>query len=167
MNVSIVSIKIEEKKTLANLLELYFQELSTFKALEVDEYGKFGYKYLDLYWQEKERLPFFIKVDGNISGFILINEHSDITPGAKVIAEFYVLKNYQRQGIGKQAAFKIFNKFPGEWEIAEMIENIPAQEFWRKIIEEYTAGRYTKIIMNNEIWKGPVQKFNNLIWAGK
>lgn len=159
LNLKIVPIKIEEKNILADLLEAYFSELSAFKALGSEEHGKFAYKYLDLYWQEPERFPFFIFVGGEIAGFALVNKHSYVKPNTRAMAEFYILPAYRRQGIGKYSAFQIFDAFPGQWEVAEAERNSLAQLFWRKIIKEYSKGQYTETIMDNQLWRGPIQKF--------
>jgi predicted acetyltransferase len=159
-NVELISVKVEVKETLANLLELYLYELSKFENLNIDERGKFGYEYLDLYWKEKERFPFFIKVDGKLAGFVLINEHSYISPDVKTIAEFFVLQGYRKQGIGTRVAFKVFDMFPSRWEVAENAQNTSAQDFWRKVINEYTNGHYIERTLNNETWKGPIQQFD-------
>lgn len=161
MDIKIVPVPIEEKTILADLLEAYFSELNTFKALAKDKHGKFGYKYLDLYWQENKRFPFFIKVDGELSGFALVNEQGHINSNTMTIAEFFILPKYRRQGIGKYTAFKIFSMFPGQWEVAEAIKNIPAQLFWRSIIRECTIGEFIETVMDNEKWRGPIQQFNN------
>jgi hypothetical protein len=39
--------------------------------------------------------------------------------------------------------------------------NEPAARFWRKVIAEYTSGRYDEIVFDSDAWKGPVFTFNN------
>lgn len=58
------------------------------------------------------------------------------------IAEFFVMKKYRRKGVGRVAAMKIFDMFHGGWEISQWINNLPAQNFWGKVIAEYTNGKY-------------------------
>jgi predicted acetyltransferase len=48
------------------------------------------------------------------------------------MAEFFILRKYRHQGIGARAAWELFDRFPGRWEVFEIIENTAAQEFWRK-----------------------------------
>ena len=42
----------EQPPILANLLELYAHDFSEFQPLDVGSDGRFGYKYLPLYWSE-------------------------------------------------------------------------------------------------------------------
>ena len=67
------------------------------------------------------------------------------------------MKKYRKEGIGKQAAFYLFDLFPGTWEVAELETNLPAQIFWRKVISEYTDNNYLEIRKDN--WHGPIQHF--------
>ena len=48
------------------------------------------------------------------------------------------MKKYRRKGVGKVASMKIFDMFPGGWEISQWKNNLPAQNFWKQIINEYT-----------------------------
>lgn len=68
--VEIVRVALGEKATLNNLLEKYQYEFSQWDKQDVDEFGLYGYEYLDCYWTEDNRYPYFIKVDGQIAGFI-------------------------------------------------------------------------------------------------
>ncbi len=52
------------------------------------------------------------------------------------------MKKYRRKGVGKTAAKKVFDMFPGGWEIAQWSNNLPAQNFWKQVISEYTNEKY-------------------------
>jgi predicted acetyltransferase len=58
------------------------------------------------------------------------------------IAEFFIMKKYGGKGIGKTAAKRIFDLFPGKWQVTQIEKNYPAQAFWRSLISEYTNGKY-------------------------
>lgn len=66
------------------------------------------------------------------------------------MGEFFIVGKFQGKGIGKQAAFKIFNMFPGQWEVMQMPPNVPAIKFWKKIIADYSNNQFieTTIIIN-------------------
>jgi predicted acetyltransferase len=53
------------------------------------------YPYLDAYWEEPERLPFLIEVDGALVGLCLIRRRH----GGWSIAEFGVLADRRRGGV--------------------------------------------------------------------
>lgn len=159
MQIEIEKIGIEQKPVLRNLMELYRYDFSEFDQDDVSDFGLYGYEYIDHYWIEGGRHPFFIKVDDKLAGFVLIRQvHSfDNTNEINSISEFFVMKKYRGKGIGKTTAFKIFDMFSGEWKVAEIEENKPAQIFWRKVILEYTKGNFEEI--REDDWKGPIQKF--------
>jgi len=54
MNITIEFVKKEEKEILRNLLEKYNYEFFQYNGLDVNEYGLYGYDYLDCYWTEKK-----------------------------------------------------------------------------------------------------------------
>ncbi|MCP4712667.1 MAG: GNAT family N-acetyltransferase, partial [Planctomycetes bacterium] len=102
----LIQVPEEEKSVLLQLLELYAYDFSEFDDNDVNEHGLYGYTYFDYYWTEEGRVPFFIRVDGKLAGFVLVNEYCYLVkePGTKSIAEFFVMRKYRRQGIGKAVA---------------------------------------------------------------
>ena len=64
----IVEAKKEDRDTMINLLEKYLYEFSQREKKDVNEDGLYGYEYLDCYFEEKSRYPYFIKVDEQIAG---------------------------------------------------------------------------------------------------
>lgn len=144
MNVNIEPILIEQKSVFVQMMELYNYDFSEFSDDDINEYGYFGYPRIDDYWNEEGRYPFFIRVEGKLAGLVLVRsccEYTSLT-NPHNIAEFFVMKKYRRRGVGRVVAKKIFDMFSGGWEISQWTNNVPAQEFWKKIISEYTDGRY-------------------------
>lgn len=154
---------IEQKPLLSQLLQLYLYDFSEIHGDDVNQFGLYEYEYLDSYWIEKDRFPFLISVDDQIAGFVLVNSHSKFqeSTDTKSIAEFFVIRKYRKQGVGKTVAINIFDKFPGKWEVCETVENVKAQQFWRKVIDHYTGGKFTETRLENDNWNGPIQMFNN------
>lgn len=163
MQIDIQKADISLKPVFSNLLELYehdFSDVTPFEeAKDVDESGRFGYKYLDSYWTDPMRHPFIVKVDGKIAGFVFVNlnhEEGD-EPNTHGISEFFILRKYRQKGVGEQVARQVFDMFPGKWRIGQTTGNIPAQQFWRKAIANYTQGKYEEAVSD----KGPYQTFDN------
>lgn len=74
--------------------------------------------------------------------------------------EFFVLRKHRRHGVGTAVAREMFRRFPGRWRVAQTPRNTGAQAFWRKVIGEYTGGRYTEATPADPGWEGrPVQEF--------
>jgi predicted acetyltransferase len=143
MNITIEKITIEEKEILRNLLEKYNYEFSQYDSRDVNKLGLYGYDYLDHYWIENNRYAYFIKADNNLAGFIMVNNYQEINIKTNyTISEFFVMYKYRRLGIGKYVVNYILNKFKGKWQLKYHPKNIVSENFWIKIINEYTKGKY-------------------------
>ena len=57
---------------------------------------------------------------------------------------------YTTKAVGKTAAMRIFDMFPGGWEISQWTNNFPAQNFWNKVVAEYTSGKYNTFTVKGE-----------------
>src|SRR3990167_484843 len=135
MKVNLRLITLEEKGLLRKMLKVYEQELT-------GEANPGEYKYLDLYWEKENRKPYFITVNKIVSGFALVNRHTLIQKEGYNLAEFYIQKGFRNQGVGKEAAYKLFDMFPGKWETRQMSSNSKAQAFWNKVIAAYTNNHF-------------------------
>jgi predicted acetyltransferase len=87
--------------------------------------------------------PFLIRIDGHPGGFALVKRINDAPPTFDM-GEFFIPRQYRRQGIGRRVAVDLFDRFPGRWEVRELLANKPAQSFWRRIISDYTSGVFTE-----------------------
>jgi len=128
---------------LSNLLELYSHDLSQVFALELGTNGRFGYEKLPLYWSEPERrFPFLIRLGARVAGFVLVTRGSPASddPNGFDIAEFFVLRRYRRSGVGRQAAFLLWNRFAAHWIVRVSEGNKNGLRFWANVIAEYTGG---------------------------
>ena len=152
---------MEDKPIIQRMLELYQYDFSEFEGTDLDAHGCFGYPYLDLYWLEPTRLPFLVRVDGQLAGFVLVNEKTYLESSEWGISEFFIMRKYRRKGVGKFAAFSVFEQIRGKWEVHELQSNAPSQVFWRRIIAEYTGGKYTEVQWNGGTSDGPIQSFDN------
>ncbi len=163
MEIELIKVKETEKSVLRQLMELYAYDFSEFDGADVNEHGFYGITYFDHYWTEDARHPFFIKVGGKFAGFVLINDYCYVVKdaGTKSVAEFFVMRKYRRQGIGKTVAVKVFDKFPGKWEVVQHRDNQPAKIFWEEVIFEYTGGNYRQEKTKTEWGIGQALIFDN------
>jgi predicted acetyltransferase len=133
---------------LANLLELYVHDLSeVFPRIEIGADGRFGYDPLPLYWSEPERrFPFFIRYSERVAGFVLVTRGSPASDDPDVfdVAEFFVLRRYRRSGVGRLAAFLVWDRLPGRWIVRVSEANRGAMPFWTGVVAEYTKGALTE-----------------------
>jgi predicted acetyltransferase len=132
---------------LGNLLELYLHDLSETFPIAVGPDGRVGYKWLPLYWQEPERrFPFLIRMSGEVAGFALVTRGSPATadPADLDVAEFFVLRRYRRLGVGRRAAFLLWDRISGHWIVRVSEGNRRAIAFWPSVVREYTSGTFSE-----------------------
>jgi predicted acetyltransferase len=146
--VTIEVVPLADKPILQQLMEFYLYDFSEVDGKEIGPHGTYAYAYpyLDYYWREPDRFPFFIKLDGRLAGFALVRAAADAPAD---MAEFFVLRSYRRKGVGSAAAKVIFARYPGEWTVREHPDNTAAQVFWRRVIGEF-AGRYEESVGDGE-----------------
>lgn len=140
-HIEVISAAPEQEPILANLLELYAHDFSEFDDLELGADGRFGYKYLPLYWSEPSRHPFLVRMDGKLAGLVLVKKGSHISGNETVwdMAEFFVVRGYRRRGIGTDVAHEVWRRFPGPWEVRVMDSNDSAHKFWEHAISVFAG----------------------------
>jgi predicted acetyltransferase len=67
------------------------------------------------------------------------------------MSEFFVRKKHRRVGIGRDAATLIFGRFAGQWEIIEYQRNPGAVAFWRRVVADYSGGRFQERSRHGEV----------------
>ncbi len=139
---------LSDAPLLSNLLELYIHDLSeVFHDVELGADGRFGYDELPLYWSEGEhRFAFLIKLDQRVAGFVLATRGSPASDDPDVfdIAEFFVIRRHRRSGVGRRAAFLLWNGLPGKWTVRVSEGNLIGLRFWSGVIAEFTSGTATE-----------------------
>ena len=134
-----------DAQTLANLLELYIHDLSAaFPSVELGADGRFGYPKLSLYWSEPERrFAFIVRYEGRIVGFAFATLGSPATddPDVSDVAEFFVIRRYRRNGVGREAAKLLWTLRPGKWTVRVSENNSSGLPFWASVVEEISAGQ--------------------------
>ena len=160
--VSLLSLEREHEATLQNLIQLYTHDFSGFWAGiskgDVQTNGRFEDYPLSDFWERPRWSANLILIGSTTAGFCLVNDSSHISEavGANV-AEFFVLRKFTGQGVGKSAARAMFNSWPGSWEVAVASRNRTAKKFWKRVIESSPEARdVQEIDAQTERWTGPV-----------
>ncbi|QUG41660.1 GNAT family N-acetyltransferase [Psychrobacillus sp. INOP01] len=127
-----------EKSILRNFYSLYLHELSNFTTnLDVGEDGAFHYEELDKFWDIDGLSPYFIKLDDEIIGFLLLLERPFLKKSYDYgINDFFILNKYKGKGLAVQAVGKIFEEKPGQYFVLQVVENKRAVAFWKKVYNE-------------------------------
>jgi predicted acetyltransferase len=150
-----------DRTLVRRMMELYQYDFSEFEDSDLDEHGLFGYGDLDYFYFEPSHKAFIISVDEKLAGFVLVDNEVCVEDNERSITEFFVMRKYRKQGVGKQVAFEVFNQLPAKWEVRVIQANIPAQGFWRRVIAAYTKGTFQETVLDNDDWTGPVFSFDN------
>lgn len=121
-------------------------DFSKFVDLDVEANGLFAaYQQLENYWKdETHRFPYIIQKEEKHVGFVLIRFIESEQQNYFSVAEFFVMKKYRREGIGKEIAIQIFDLHKGQWEVFQKESNKPAQLLWNKVIGEYNKVSFTE-----------------------
>jgi predicted acetyltransferase len=162
MRVSLRPAEAGERAALESLVQLYCYDWSELTPLEVGGDGRFEALALAPYWLDDWRHALLLRVEDKLAGFVLILERSKLTGTSGVfdMAEFFVMRRYRRRGVGLAAAFAVFDRFKGPWEVRQREENIAATAFWRRAIHDYTHGNYREVRWDRPEWTGVVQTFS-------
>jgi predicted acetyltransferase len=134
MEITIEKITEDKKPILAEML----------KAMKSLEDGGED-RYLDEYWADTDYIPYFILADGEIVGFVILDKYFWILPNEKNnhgVAEIYIKPDFRLKGIAGKAMFRIFELYPGNWEIRPLDGSSDARAFWERTLEVYTGGNY-------------------------
>lgn len=140
---SLIPASESDKETVQNMARFYVYDMSRYcgelPGWEMPENGLYECRNLTPYFTEKTRFPFLIRVGSELAGFVLINKVGTLPEVDWNVGEFFVIAKFQGQGVARQIAFEVFDRFPGIWEVTQMPKNEPAVKFWKKIVEEYSS----------------------------
>jgi predicted acetyltransferase len=159
MNFILLKASEEHKVAVQNLMQFYIYDFSEYVKYDVEENGLFApYPNLADYWERDDnKFSYVIKMNGKYAGFVLVKQINSTDRSYFSIAEFFILKKYRREGIGRAIAIKVFNLHKGQWEVYQKISNNPAQVFWNSVISEYTKGQFKERLEDGK----RIQNFEN------
>jgi predicted acetyltransferase len=149
-HIELIPATQDQKQILANILELYAHDFSEFHHIKLGEDGRFGYKFLPLYWLEPNRHPFRVRMDGKLAGLVLVKRGSEISGDELIwdMTEFFVVRGHRRHGIGTQIAHEIWRRFPGPWEVRVREANHPAHQFWERAISAFVGNPVRSVVVD-------------------
>src|SRR5258708_3556059 len=102
-------------------MQLYRYDLASAEGWDIRDDGTYGNAArIETFWTEAGRASFLIRVDGRLAGFVLTRNGTHFSgDDAREISEFFVLRKDRRRGVGRRAAVKGLEAFPGGWGGAE------------------------------------------------
>ena len=137
MNIKLIKIGLTEIDKLKKMMQLYLHDLNSNFSIDFNS-DRCEYEY-DLSSYFEKNIGYFIKSENKILGFVLvdINSNSDFE-----LSEMFVLNNYKGKSIGTKAVKMIFDLYKGNWVIKAVPNSVGAENFWKKVVEEYTNNNY-------------------------
>ncbi|MEK3994869.1 GNAT family N-acetyltransferase [Psychrobacillus sp. FSL K6-2365] len=138
MNIILKEVLETEKIILRNFYSLYLHDLSKYTSLiDIGEDGCFEYEEIDEFWETEGLSPYFIILDKNIIGFILLLERPFLKKDYDFgVNDLFILNKYKGMGLGRQAIRELFQVKKGNYFVIELMENSPAVSFWKRIYSE-------------------------------
>lgn len=153
MNLELIPATAQEHDTLLrNLYQFYLYEFSRLVEGYLTPAGRFEESDLDGCWTRKGTHVFLVRVNEHPAGFAIIDEQINPDGSGEVryyMREFFIMAQFQGRGIGEKVAHDCFNRFPGLWKVSQIIENVNAQHFWRKIITRYMGAKPNEATLND------------------
>ena len=146
----------EDREWIRSVYREYVSELSASKTGRFPVLGEWDareHEFLAGWFADSSAHPFVIVSAGQRAGFALV-ARPPAFPRTDVqyrMAEFFVVAGARRRGIGAGAAWLLFNRFAGDWEVLEDEQNRAALLFWRRVISRQTDGRYSETRSAGEV----------------
>jgi predicted acetyltransferase len=160
MEVELRKARAKDVPVLRRLMQLYLYDFAAIDGWTIHSDGLYGDAVIESYWTDPKRTSFLVYVDGALAGFVLVRDGARFAgEGTREISEFFVLRRHRRQGVGGEVARRVFDMFPGKWELTQITSNIAAQVFWRQTIATYTGGRYLE--QPRPDGEGTMHRFDN------
>ena len=139
-------VPASKKEDMRKMLYEYLTELSQFDPdIKFDESGTPIYKWFDCYWEDKDRFPIYLIIDGKVAGLALIREMDNMEYD---FAEFYVEPQFRGNGNSMWFATEVEKLFDGKFTFSTRHTNPRAIKFWSKF-----ANNYSHSVSDDEIWR--------------
>lgn len=133
----------------------YLIELSEFDPdIKFDRKGVPIYNWYECYWEDKDRFPFYLIIDGQIAGLALIRELDNMIYD---FAEFYVCPEFRKDGNAIWFATQLTELFNGQFVFSTRFTNPRAIKFWGKFAKLFDSNEY----IDDEIWRNWTIRKNN------
>jgi predicted acetyltransferase len=126
-----------------NLVGYYIYDMSEHMHWPCTPDGRFdGCDDLASYWTDPGKHAFVLRSGQELAGFVLILANNPEPDVDFSVTDFFILRKFRGRGAGQRVAHELFDLFPGRWKVELFVQNQPARAFWRKVIQQYTQGRF-------------------------
>jgi predicted acetyltransferase len=141
---SISKIGPESDVVLRSLFQHYIHDMLQWFEVETRADGSYAYD-TSLIW-EKGHDVYLAKLDDVSAGFAIAGSADEWLGhvGASDVHEFFVGREFRRNGFGRRMATRLWNEIPGGWLVRVLEANAPAVAFWRSTVASYSGASYVE-----------------------
>ncbi|MDR3476596.1 MAG: GNAT family N-acetyltransferase [Gammaproteobacteria bacterium] len=158
-DLKLIPASISDYSVIQNMGRFYVYDMSEYmghaKGWEMPQDGLYECISFKKYWETDKAYPFLIHYKNEIAGFVIVDNLGCESATEFNMAQFFILRKFKHQGIGKAVANWCFDRFPGRWEVMVMPGNEGAYRFWRSVISHRTQNNFTEST-------GKVPHFDNI-----
>lgn len=146
MQVSLRRVVLKERAILEHLWDLYSYDFSLYNNEDIMPQGNYDFYYSDDFFQSEDKVCYFIMAEGNIAGFVSCSSSCYLLSGSedRCVMDFFVMNKYRKGGVGRKAAYLIFDSYKTNWEVVQYDNNEVSKKFWESVISTYTNNHYEK-----------------------
>ena len=134
----------DELETIENLMQFYTYDFSEWLPLKLGEYGLFNILPMPDYWRNPATRPFLIKVEGELAGFVTVDNQVHLPRADYNIGYLFVSRRFRGRGVARFVVSTLLSQFPGQWQIFHIDANPPAQQFWARVIPDLTGDAFSR-----------------------
>jgi predicted acetyltransferase len=178
MEVEVSLVPYERRDVILNLAVFFKYEILPWihgiPGGELNQWGTFGesarthaeaVSVWESFWNKPGVcFPYLISADGKTAGFATVASRPHCHPFVDFrMNDFFVVNKYRRMGVGKQAAYTIFDRHRGNWEVDW--SNPGADAFWHRIVGEYAGNNFREWQVTGEY--GPEDADAWLLFASR
>ncbi|MGA3247717.1 MAG: GNAT family N-acetyltransferase [Paraburkholderia sp.] len=134
LNIELKLAGTSDHQCIVNLMQFYNYDFSEWIPLPFAEDGFFAIRPKLDYLASPTTSPFLILVDGEVAGFVIVDDEVHCEGAKHNIGYFFVSRRFHGLGVGKQVVSDLLGRFPGAWQIWHVKENRGAAAFWAKVV---------------------------------
>jgi predicted acetyltransferase len=140
--VALVPALPADRPVIQAMARFYVYDMSEYTGWPVPADGLYECVDLAPYWTEAGAHAFFIECGDEHAGFAMVDRLCMFPDTEFNVGEFFVLRKFKGRGVGRAAAMAMFERFPGRWEVKQLVDNAAGIAFWRKVIGACCGNRF-------------------------
>ena len=144
----------DDRTWIATVFRDYIDDLDPQSTGIFPYLGEVGHREPDQvarWFGDPNAVPLLISQSQVPVGFAMISRLSATAAADYRMGEFFIDREHRGLGLGRGAVQLILDRFAGRWEIIEYQRNHGAVKFWRRVVTDYTGGKFQERVVNGEV----------------